>query len=74
MFDYVEVYTRSDGKYDFRVIAGENGKTLANSDQGYNSKSAAWNTIFRVTGRLPYHTTMEHKADQRDGYINVVEV
>jgi uncharacterized protein YegP (UPF0339 family) len=34
-YEYAIVYERKDGKYDFKVVAGENGNTLCNSDQGY---------------------------------------
>lgn len=34
----LQVYRRGDGKWDFRVIAAENGNILSNSDQGYNSR------------------------------------
>lgn len=37
----ITVYKRADGKFDFRITAGENGDTLCSSDQGYESRSEA---------------------------------
>jgi uncharacterized protein YegP (UPF0339 family) len=39
--NHLDVFTRSDGRYDFRIIAAENGETLCSSDQGYENRSQA---------------------------------
>lgn len=43
-----EIYTRTDGRFDFRIRAGENGQILCGSDQGYESRSEAVDTAKRV--------------------------
>jgi uncharacterized protein YegP (UPF0339 family) len=37
----LEIYERTDGKFDFRITAAENGNILASSDQGYNDEEEA---------------------------------
>jgi uncharacterized protein YegP (UPF0339 family) len=46
--NHLDVYTRADGKYDFRIIAAENGKILAQSTQGYENRSDAVDSGKRV--------------------------
>ena len=56
----IEVYKRADGKFDFRVVAGENGNTLCSSDQGYESRSEAVDMARRVAfGDYHLAITME---------------
>lgn len=44
-----EVYQRSDGRWDFRIVAAENGNTLCSSDQGYERQQDAIAAVIRVT-------------------------
>lgn len=39
--NHLDVYTRADGRFDFRIIAAENGKILCQSSQGYENRAEA---------------------------------
>lgn len=39
--NHLDIFTRADGKFDFRIIAGEDGDLLASSDQGYENRAEA---------------------------------
>lgn len=39
--NHLNVYERADGRFDFRIIAAENGKVLCASHQGYNDRAEA---------------------------------
>lgn len=46
----VEVYRRSDGAFDWRLVAG-NGEILCGSDQGYTERNDAregWQRVSRL--------------------------
>lgn len=44
----LNVYERSDGRFDFRIIAAENGKILAQSTQGFENRADAIESGRRV--------------------------
>lgn len=46
--NHLDILTRADGRYDFRIIAAENGKILAASHQGYENRADAIDTGKRV--------------------------
>lgn len=48
MINHLDILTRADGKFDFRIIAAENGKILASSSQGYEDRAEAIDTGKRV--------------------------
>ena len=55
------LYQRADGKWDIRVVA-DNGRTLLNSDQGYENKQdaldmAAMTLREEVFGHLEFDRT-----------------
>lgn len=43
-----EVFDRTDGRYDFRIVADENGDILCSSSQGYENAADALHTAKRV--------------------------
>lgn len=46
--NHLDILTRADGKYDFRIIAEENGQILAASHQGYENRHECIETGRRV--------------------------
>jgi uncharacterized protein YegP (UPF0339 family) len=46
--NHLDILTRADGRYDFRIIAAENGQILAASHQGYENRHECIETGRRV--------------------------
>lgn len=47
-YNHADIYTRSDGKFDFNIIAAENGNILCGSVQGYERRSQAVDIAKRI--------------------------
>lgn len=42
------IVKRTDGRFDFKIIAAENGNTMCSSNQGYESRSQCADIAKRV--------------------------
>jgi len=46
--NHADIRTRTDGKFDFAILAGENGNVLCVSKQGYENRSECVDIAKRV--------------------------
>lgn len=49
----IEIFKRTDGKFDFRFIAAENGNVICSSNQGYDDRAEAMRMAARVINAGP---------------------
>lgn len=64
--NHLNIFTRADGRYDFRILAGENGNTLAASHQGYENRAEAieiGKRVLNAGGWVPVDPTMTFDDD-----------